>query len=668
MDRPPLTDTNARIELTGSAFAGLFAAQVTVDERLDAPTEVSVRALGAVPPPARGGMPGQHATLKFVWGENARLVDALCTRAAQLPSTVEASHFALTLRSWLWLLTLAQNNRVFQGKTSMQIVEAVFSGHGMSDYAFSISGTPATREWCVQYGESDFAFVSRLCEEEGWFYFFRHQDGVHTLVIADSNDAFAVLPGAATLDCAPLASGVSHVGGARESGQILYCEVVEQTATGDFAHGDYAWETPGAQLFSQAQAAQNGLAVYEYPGRFATSDAASTLAKQRVDALRASTRRLIGESDCRALTPGYRFTLAGHEAQDANIEWVVASVVHEADHTHYRNRFEAFPASVSWRSPRTTRRPFMPTQTATVVGKSGEELWTDQYGRIKVQFHWDREGKRDEQSSCWIRVAQPWASKGFGMQFLPRIGDEVVVSFIDGDADRPLVTSSVYNGANLPPYALPDNQTQSGLKTNSSQGGAGFNELRFEDKKDSEEVFLQAQKDLNVNVLNDASATIGHDETRTVKNARSHTIQEGDETLTVEKGNRSVTVQTGGETIDIKAARTVKAGGDETRSVGGALKQTVTGDMTLTIDGNLTIKVGGSLSIQSTGTFTAKSDASMTHQAAMSLTNQAGTALTNKSDGTLSNEAQSLTNKGSVEQTVDGGAMLTVKGGIVKLN
>jgi type VI secretion system secreted protein VgrG len=665
MDRPTLTDADTRTELTGSAFSGLFAAQVTVDERLCAPAEVSVRALGALPASTPGGMPGQHATLKFAWGDNARLVDTVCTRAAQLPSTIDASHFALTLHSWLWLLTLAQNNRVFQSKTATQIVEAVFAGHGMSDYTFSLSGTPATREWCVQYAESDFAFVGRLCEEEGWFYFFRHQDGVHTLVIADSNDAFATLPGAATIACAPL---TGRAGAWRESGQILYCEIVEQTATGAFAHGDYAWETPTAQLYSQAQPAQNNLAVYEYPGRFATSDTASTLATQRVDALRASMRLLTGQSDCRALTPGYRFTLAGHESQDANIEWVVSSVVHEADHTRYRNRFEAFPASVNWRAPRTTRRPFMPTQTATVVGKSGEELWTDRYGRVKVQFHWDRDGKSDEQSSCWIRVAQPWASKGFGMQFMPRIGDEVVVSFIDGDADRPLITGSVYNGANLPPYALPDNQTQSGLKSSSSPGGAGFNELRFEDKKDSEEVFLQAQKDFNVNVLNDASATIGHDETRTIKNARSHTIQESDDTLTIEKGNRSMTVQTGGETIDVKGTRTVKAGGDETRTVGGALKQTVTGDMTLTIDGNLTIKVGGLLSIQSTGAYSAKSDASMTHQAAMSLTNQAGTSLTNKSDGTLSNEAQSLTNKGSVEQTVDGGAMLTVKGGIVKLN
>jgi type VI secretion system secreted protein VgrG len=662
MNRPISADTDARISLTGSAFSSIFPARLEAREALDTPAALSLHVQGGLPAVAPSTMTGNHATLSLAWGDSPRVIDAVCTRAARLPSTIDASHFALELRSWPWLLTLSYNNRIFQGKTSQQIIEAVFAGHQMTDYTFSLTGTAATREWCVQYAESDFAFVSRLCEEEGWFYFFRHTSGTHTLVIADSNDAFATLPGNATLSCAPGTSA------AREMGQILYCEIVEDTAAGLFAHSDYAWETPSAQLYSQAQAASNGYTVYEYPGRYATSDSASTLAKQRVDALRTPTRQLVGESDCRGLTPGYRFTLADHDDSDANIEWVVRSVVHEADHNRYRNRFEAFPATTTWRPARITRRPVMPTQTATVVGKSGEELWTDQYGRVKVQFHWDRDGQNDEQSSCWIRVAQPWASKRFGMQFMPRIGDEVVVSFVDADPDRPLITGSVYNGANLPPYTLPDNQTQSGIKSNTSKGGGGFNELRFEDKKDSEEVFLQAQKDLNANVLNDAAWTIGHDETSTIKNARTHTVKEGDETLTVEQGNRSVTVKTGDETLDIKGARTVKAGGNETRTVGGDLAQTVTGNMTLTVDGNLTIKVSGTLTLQSGGDLSAKSDGSITHQAAMSLTNQAGTSLTNKSDGTLSNEGQSVTNKGAVEQTVDGGGMLTVKGGIVKIN
>jgi type VI secretion system secreted protein VgrG len=657
----PTADTT-RITLTGSPFDTLFPSGFSGREAIGAITELSARAIGATPPGALSGFTGQHATLSLPWGDTPRIIDALCTRAAQLPSTVDGSHYALELRSWLWLLTLASNNRIFQGKTTQQIVEAVFNGHNATDFSFSLTGNYDTREYCVQYAESDFAFVSRLFEEEGWFYFFSHENGKHTLVVADHTDAFATLPGTATLAC------TSGTTGARETGQVLYCELIEHSATGVFSSSDYAYLTPTSQLFSQAEAVADGPKVYEYPGRYQTSAAAESVTKRRIDDLRTGTRMLTGESDCRGLLPGYKFTLSGHESDDANIEWVVLSVVHDASHDSYRNRFEAFPSSIDYRPARTTPRPVMPTQTATVVGKSGEELWTDQYGRVKVQFHWDRDGQNDENSSCWVRVAQPWASKRFGAQFMPRIGDEVVITFVDADPDRPLITGSVYNGANLPPYPLPDNQTQSGIKTSSSKGNAGFNELRFEDKQDNEEIFMQAQKDLNVKVLNDATWTIGNDETRTIQHARTHTVKDSDDTLVVETGNRSATVKTGNETIDVAGTRTVKAGGDETRSVGGNLAHTVTGNFTLSVDGNLTIKVGGTLTLQSTGDLSAKTDASMSHQAALSLTNQAGTSLTNKSDGTLSNEAQSVSNKAALEQTVDGGGLLTVKGGLVKIN
>ena len=662
MPRPLPTDDTTRIAIAGAPFDTLFPTQFSGREGIGAVAELNVRAVGATPPVALSGLTGKHATLSLKWGDNPRLIDAVCTRAAQLPSTVDGSHYSFELRSWLWLLTLASNNRIFQGKTTQQIVENVFSGHGATDFSFSLTGTYEAREYCVQYAESDFAFVSRLCEEEGWFYFFQHENAKHTLVVADHTDAFVTLPGAATIAYAP-----GHTG-KRETGQILYCELVEQSVTGVFASSDYAYLTPASQLFSQAEAAADGPMVYEYPGRYQTSAVAASITKRRVDDLRSGASRLVGESDCRGLLPGYKFTLSGHESDDANIQWVVASVVHDASHDTYRNRFEASPATIDYRPARTTPRPVMPTQTATVVGKAGEELWTDQYGRVKVQFHWDRDGKNDENSSCWVRVAQPWASKRFGMQFMPRIGDEVVITFVDADPDRPLITGSVYNGANQPPYTLPDNQTQSGIKTSTSKGNAGFNELRFEDKQDNEEVFMQAQKDLNVKVLNDAAYTIGHDETRTIQHARTHTVKDSDDTLVLETGNRSMTVKTGNETVEVAGTRTVKTGGDETRSVGGNLAHTVTGNFTLSVDGNLTIKVGGTLTLQSAGDLAAKTDGSMSHQAALSLTNHAGSSLTNKSDGTLSNEAQSVSNKGSLEQTVDGGGLLTVKGGIVKIN
>ena len=380
--RPIPTDDTTRLAIAGAPFDTLFPAQFSGREAIGAVTELNLRATGATPAIALSGLTGQHATLSLQWSDTPRLIDAVCTRAAQLPSTVEGSHYALELRSWPWLLTLASNNRIFQGKTTQQIVEAVFNGHGATDFSFSLTGTYEAREYCVQYAETDFAFVCRLCEEEGWFYFFQHENGKHTLVVADHNDAFATLPGAAaTLTYTP-----GHTG-KRESGQILYCELVEQSVTGVFASSDYAYLMPTSQLFSQAEAVSDGPKVYEYPGRYQTSSTAASITKRRIDELRSGARLLIGESDCRALLPGYKFTLSDHESTDANIEWVVASVVHDASHDIYRNRFEAFPATFEYRPARVTPRPVMPTQTATVVGKAGEELWTDQYGRVKVQFH-----------------------------------------------------------------------------------------------------------------------------------------------------------------------------------------------------------------------------------------------------------------------------------------
>ena len=264
--RPIPTDDTTRIALSGAPFDALFPASFSGRETLGALGELNLRAIGAAPPVALSGFTGQHATLSLEWSTTPRLLDALCTRASQLPSTADGSHYALELRPWLWLLTLAANNRIFQGKTSQQIIEAVFSGHGQTDFTFNLTGSYEARDYCAQYAETDFAFVSRLCEEEGWFYFFQHGDGKHTLSIADNNDAFTTLPGtAATLPCADGHSG------ARETAQVLYCEIVEEAATGVFANSDYAYLTPAAQLYSQAEADSSAPTVYEYPGRYQTS-------------------------------------------------------------------------------------------------------------------------------------------------------------------------------------------------------------------------------------------------------------------------------------------------------------------------------------------------------------------------------------------------------------
>lgn len=604
-----------------------------------------------------------HITATLHNDANQRPLDALVAEIRQLPADATADRYQVVLRPWLWWLTLASNNRVFQNLSTSDIVTTIFKAHGFTDFKLSLSGSYQPREYCVQYGETDFAFVSRLLEEEGIFWFFTHEDGKHTLVLGDSSDAFVQIPNGPKVPY--LGQGI----GVRELHGIRSAQYSVQAVSGVYSATDYAFTTPTTSLYSQAQAVAGPLSMYEHPGGYVAKARGDALTKQRVDGLRSQEKRLIGESDCRWLVPGHWFTLTGHDDASLNIDWVVTSVTHDASHEHYRNRFEAIPKATAYRPPRVTPKPRMHTQTAQVVGKAGEEIWTDQYGRIKIQFPWDRDGKNDETSSCWVRVVLPWSGKGFGMQFIPRIGQEVIVTFIDGDPDRPLVTGCVYNGDNTLPYALPDNQTQSGIKTNSSKGGGGFNELRFEDKKDAEEVFLQAQKDLKVNVLNDSTATIGHDETLTVQNARTRTVKEGDETITLEKGKRTVTIQTGSDTLDVKDSRTVTVGADQTHSTGGNYNHKVSGNYELTVDGNLTIKVSGTLTLQSSGDFTAKSDLSLSHLAGTSITQKAGTSLENKAGTTLTNDAGvSLTSKAGAEQTVDGGGMLTIKGGLIKVN
>ncbi|WKN21921.1 type VI secretion system tip protein VgrG [Azotobacter vinelandii] len=668
MPRP--TDITTSLSLTTSALANLFPEQLSGEERLNGLGSLQLHSYSAAAP-TLDSVVATHLTATLHNDADLRPLDALIAEVRQLPGDASADRYQVLLRPWLWWLTLASNNRVFQNKTTGEIVTGIFDGHGFGDYRLKLSGSYTPREYCVQYGETDFAFVSRLLEEEGIFWFFTHEEGRHTLVLADGNDAFPAIPNGPKVPYLSQEIGVRELHGVRSA---QYCI---QAVAGAYSVTDYEFTTPTTSLYSRAEALAGSFSSYEHPGGYIAKARGDALTKQRVDGLRSQEKRLIGESDCRWLVPGHWFTLTGHDDANLNIDWVVTSVTHEASHEHYRNRFEAIPKGTNYRPPRATPKPRMHTQTARVVGKAGEEIWTDQYGRIKIQFPWDREGRNDETSSCWVRVVLPWSGKNFGMQFVPRIGQEVIVTFIDGDPDRPLVTGCVYNGDNALPYALPANQTQSGIKTNSSKGGGGFNELRFEDKKDAEEVFLQAQKDLKINVLNDSTASVGHDETLTVQNARTRTVKDGDETVTLEKGNRSVTLQTGSDTLDVRDSRTVKVGSDQTHSTGGDYSHTVTGDYSLTVNGNLTIKVSGTLTLQSSGDFTARSDLSLTQQAGTSISqkagtsfaNQAGTSLDNKAGTTLVNDAGiSLTNKAGAEQTVDGGGLLTLKGGLVKIN
>ena len=573
----PMPETTI-IKLT---LTGLTAATARTDSQLNGLTTATVAGTTSVPL-ILDTVLATHLTTTI----NNADYDGLIAEARQLPATSNADRYQFVLRPWLWWLTLSSNNRVFQNLNAQEIVEKVFKDGGFTDYKFQLKSKPAKREYCLQYKESDFNFISRLLEQEGIFWFFTHKEGKHTLVLTDDNSACPPIPGEKKVKYQAAQNG------GRETGMIRSAQL---------------------RLQATAQGAHPGNDKSEQP------------------------KQLIGESDCPALMAGHWFTLADHDDKATNIDWLITTVSQEYDGERYRNRFTAIPKATPYHPPCATPKPFMPTQTATVVGKNGEEIWTDKLGRVKVQFPWEREGKNDEIGSCWLRVATAWSGNGFGAQFIPRIGQEVVVSFIDGDPDKPLITGCVYNGANALPYALPANQTQSGIKTKSEKG---FNELRFDDKKDAELLAMQAQKDFQVTVLNDSTTIVGHDEILSVKNKRSVTVK-----------------------------------GDQEHAIDGNETHKVKGNYTLNVDGNLTIKVSGTLTLESGKTLDIKSGAGLNASAsgsmkldAASIASEAKSSLSQKAV-TISQEARAtLTSKASATQTVDGGGMLVIKGGLVKIN
>jgi len=476
-------------------------------------------------------------------------------------------------------------------------------------------------------------------EEAGIAYYFDHSESAHTLVMIDDPSKYPACPHADSLPFLPLPDDRDWLTDMR----ISSANLSQRVATAKFQTDDYNFITPSTEL--KATAGNGSWQVYEYPGRYTAKSDGDSVAKRRMEEIEALVKQLSGTSPVRHMTAGATFTMTRHPSDAFNGKYALYSVHHSARRREYGNTFSAFPADAPFRPPRRTVRPRVAgSQTAIVVGPSGKEIWTDQYGRVKVQFHWDQNGTKDENSSCWVRVAQNWAGTSWGAFALPRIGQEVVVSFLDGDPDRPLVTGCVYNGDNPVPYTLPDEQTKTTLKSNSSQGGGGFNEIRFEDAKDSEQIFVQAQKDMLVKILHDRTETVDHDDTMTVKNDRKLTVSEGNATFTVSKGN---------ETHSVEGTRSVTVTKAETHSNKADFSQDVTGNLTLQVTGDVTIKASGAVTIEAGTSLMVKAGTGLSAQAGTSLSLSGGTTMELKA---------------SASGTVDGGGMLNVKGGMVKLN
>jgi type VI secretion system secreted protein VgrG len=608
-------------------------------EAISAPFRFNLRMRSTNPALDPQTIIGQNATVT-VEGAAAtpRYFNGIVTRFAQVGASAQYGYYSAELAPRLWLLSLGSDRAIFQNMDALAIVQKVLSSFSIVVEA-RVTGSYAVREYCVQYDESALQFISRLMEEEGMFYFFTFANGAHTMVLADSPSAHQ--PGAVpTLRFS--GDSVGHDASERVSSFEMSTGLVAAT----YVVGDYDYKS-ASTLSAQTSAQTHGASGirYAFPGRYAAAADGERAATLQLAAQQMDQQTGRATSACYALTAGTQVSLAGHANSAFNVSYVVRRVEHRAADGQYDNDVDVFPSAVAFRAPRATPCPVVAgTHTAIVTGSSGEEIWTDSLGRIKVKFHWDRVSAADENSSCWVRVAQASAGAGWGHLFLPRVGQEVVVSYVDGDPDRPLVTGSVYNGQMSPPVGLPGSQTQSVMRSRSSKSGTAGNEIRMEDKLNSEELYFHAQKDMNV----------------AIENALSTTVIAGDETHLVKKGNRTLTVETGNETHTVKGTRAVDVTGDETHTSHATFKHTTTGDYTLKISGNLVIDVSGSISI--------KAGTSLASQAGTSLTSQAGTTLGNKAGTTLSNEGVEIQSKASAMQTVDGGAMLTLKGGLIKAN
>lgn len=471
--------------------------------------------------------------------------------------------YVIEIVPWFWFLKLTNDCRVFQKQTVKQILEKVFSESGFKDYDLSgIKGQHPKREYCVQYRESDFDFCSRLMEEEGIFYFFEHSGSSHKMIVADSNDAFQAVADPKK----------SLTGAARDWLSLQTFGTEGNYRPTKYVQTDYNYETPAQSLETNAPTLADlpGSPVYEifdYPGLYPVKGEGEALTKLRMEAEESAQSGAWGDGSAPDMFAGGTFEITDDMPGASGRKWVLGEVEHAGSDrslfgslgggssTTYSNRFRAFSKSVPFRPVRRTPRPAIASiQTAVVVGPSGEEINVDKMGRVLVQFHWDRYGDRKGSTSCWVRVAQPWAGNKWGTVYTPRIGDEVVISFIEGNPDRPLITGSVYNADRMPPYSLPDEKTKTGIRTRSSKGGgaADFNELTFDDKKGQEQVYFHAQKDMERKVENDEKIDVDNDQTVTIGNNQKIEVEKGNREIKVSKGNQTTEISMGNLSIKVK--------------------------------------------------------------------------------------------------------------------
>lgn len=592
----------------------LLPRQVTGHERFSEPYRYDLQLLSEQGNVNPDEILGKTVTVSYQLpsGGATRHFHGFVTEFGQIGYRNRLHEYQAIVRPWFWLLSRTSDCRIFQQRTVPEIFQEVCKAWGFTDYKLKLNGSYPKRDYCVQYRETDFNFLSRLLEEEGIYYFFEHTASSHVMVLADDSSAHETQPGYESVPFYPPGMPEAQ----RERDHLSSWSFTKTVQPGAYATTDFDFKQPRASLLSTETIGRkhphSSYEIFDYPAELAVMQNAESkrIAKLRIQELQSPHMVVRGQGDAAGLATGRRFKLTQYPREDLNIEYLITGVglsfssdPFDTGVADTENEFtcsiEAVDARTPFRPARETRKPIVHgAQTAMVVGPKGEEIYTDEHARVKVQFHWDRHGKVDENSSCWIRVAQVWAGKGWGALHIPRIGQEVIVSFLEGDPDQPIITGRVYNGESKSPYDLPANKTQSGIKSRSSKegGAANFNEIRFEDKKGSEQVYIHAEKNQDIVVENDETHSVGHDrkkdvgndETTHVKHNRTETV-DNDETITI-GGNRTEKV-TKDETITITGARTENVSKDETITISGARTESVSKDESITISGNRTENV-----------------------------------------------------------------------------
>ncbi|MBW3698166.1 type VI secretion system tip protein VgrG [Vibrio sp. T187] len=668
-----------------------------VNEELSKPFHISLSLLSLDPDITFDSLIRKAGTLTL-YGQgvaSARCFNGVVNEVRYLGSGRRFSRYQLVLVPQAWFLSQRQDCRIFQQKSASDIIQEVLDDGAVTDYRFELSGIYPPKEYVLQYRESDLHFVQRMMAEHGMWYYFDHIDSNHTMVIVDSNDAIAPLL-STPLNASYLGPIVYHSdgGGVADREHITDLELVNRVKTGHVTYTDYNYEQPKIpQEMASSGDLDQDLKLFDYPGRYVDPIMGQVRTNEWMSEHVVDNQQVEASSDVMRLASGYSFSVGEHPRSEINRDYIMLSVthsghdpqVHEDENsglpTTYHNQFSCIPRSVEYRAPKLEAPIVDGPQTAVVVGPAGEEIYTDKLGRIKVQFHWDRYGEDDEHSSCWIRVSQSMAAPTWGAVYLPRIGHEVVVTFLEGDPDRPLVTGAVYNGLHYPPYSLPENKTRTTFRTQTHKG-SGYNELSFEDEANQEEVYIHAQKDMSTKVLNNRFRDIGQDEFLKVARHQTNDIH-GDHKETIDGHKTTQVNSTFTETVEQDVSvtynanetqyvknnadlevgdnRTTKIGKNDDLDVGensnltvGASKSSDIGaDDNQTVGGNLTVSVKGNTSYKADG-------ATQIISGDKIVLKTGGSSLVMNSDGSIKLSGASI--------TIEGSDKVVVKGGNVAIN